>query len=116
MISILARALLSWAALETILQSIEIDLPVHRIYTQWTHFEEFPRFMQGVKKVIALDDRGFTGKPTSAVNPKHGMQRSPTSRPMSVLRGKAMTVTMWHASSPSSHRHKLHQDRPETFL
>jgi hypothetical protein len=35
--------------LETILQSIEIDLPVHRIYAQSAHFEEFPRFMQGVK-------------------------------------------------------------------
>jgi uncharacterized membrane protein len=43
--------------------------PVHRIYAQSTHFEEFPRFMQGVKKVIALDDQrlhwetSFSGKP-----------------------------------------------------
>jgi uncharacterized membrane protein len=42
---------------KTILKSIEVNSPVHRVYSQWTRFEDFPRFMQGVKRVILLDDQ-----------------------------------------------------------
>jgi uncharacterized membrane protein len=38
-------------------QSIEIDVPVKTAYNQWTQFEEFPRFMEGVKEVKQIDDR-----------------------------------------------------------
>src|SRR5262245_63766078 len=38
-------------------QSIEVDVPVETVYNQWTQFEEFPRFMDGVKRVEQLDDR-----------------------------------------------------------
>jgi uncharacterized membrane protein len=37
-------------------QSIEIDVPVSTAYNQWTQFEEFPRFMEGVESVTQLDD------------------------------------------------------------
>jgi len=37
-------------------KSIEIGVPVHAAYNQWTQFEEFPRFMDGVKEVRQLDD------------------------------------------------------------
>ena len=37
-------------------QSIEINVPVNTAYNQWTQFEEFPRFMEGVKEVKQLDD------------------------------------------------------------
>ena len=37
-------------------QSIEIDVPVRTAYNQWTQFEEFPQFMEGVKSVSQLDD------------------------------------------------------------
>lgn len=43
--------------MKTILKSIEVNSPVHRVYSQWTRFEDFPRFMQGVKRVILLDDQ-----------------------------------------------------------
>jgi uncharacterized protein YndB with AHSA1/START domain len=43
--------------MKTILKAIEVDSPVHRVYKQWTRFEDFPRFMQGVKRVILLDDQ-----------------------------------------------------------
>ena len=36
-------------------QSIEVDVPVSTAYNQWTQFEEFPRFMDGVKEVRQLD-------------------------------------------------------------
>jgi uncharacterized membrane protein len=37
-------------------QSIELDVPVTTAYNQWTQFEEFPRFMEGVEQVQQLDD------------------------------------------------------------
>ena len=29
-------------------KSIEINVPVRAAYNQWTQFEEFPKFMEGV--------------------------------------------------------------------
>ena len=37
-------------------KSIEINVPVRTAYDQWTQFEEFPRFMEGVKHVKQLDE------------------------------------------------------------
>ena len=41
----------------TVKESIEVDVPVSTAYNQWTQFEEFPRFMEGVEEVRQLDDR-----------------------------------------------------------
>lgn len=38
-------------------KSIEINVPVRIAYNQWTQFEEFPNFMEGVKHVKQLDDK-----------------------------------------------------------
>ena len=35
--------------------SIEVDVPVETAYNQWTQFEEFPRFMEGVESVTQID-------------------------------------------------------------
>lgn len=40
----------------TIEQSIEVAVPVRTAYNQWTQFEAFPSFMEGVKDVQQLDD------------------------------------------------------------
>ena len=37
-------------------KSIEVDVPVSTAYNQWTQFEEFPQFMDGVESVTQLDD------------------------------------------------------------
>jgi uncharacterized membrane protein len=37
--------------------AIEVDVPVRIAYDQWTQFEEFPRFMDGVESVKQLDDK-----------------------------------------------------------
>jgi uncharacterized membrane protein len=41
--------------METVEKSVEINVPVHTAYNQWTQFEEFPRFMEGVESVKQLD-------------------------------------------------------------
>jgi uncharacterized membrane protein len=43
--------------LKTIEKSIEINAPVRAVYEQWTHFEDFPRFMKGIEEVRQIDDK-----------------------------------------------------------
>ena len=38
-------------------ESIEVDVPVSVAYNQWTQFEDFPKFMDGVESVQQLDDK-----------------------------------------------------------
>lgn len=38
-------------------KSIEVNVPVRTAYNQWTQFEDFPKFMEGVQHVEQLDDR-----------------------------------------------------------
>jgi len=38
-------------------KSIEVNVPVKTAYNQWTQFEEFPRFMEGVEQVRQTDDK-----------------------------------------------------------
>jgi len=41
--------------MSTVTQSIDVDVPVRTAYDQWTQFEEFPRFMEGVEEIRQLD-------------------------------------------------------------
>ena len=43
--------------METITKDIEVRAPLRAVYNQWTQFEDFPRFMEGVKRVTQLDDK-----------------------------------------------------------
>ena len=43
----------------TIQESIDVDVPLSTAYNQWTQFEEFPRFMEGVEDVKQLDDKNL---------------------------------------------------------
>jgi uncharacterized membrane protein len=42
--------------LRAIEESIEVNVPVSTAYNQWTQFEDFPLFMEGVDHVEQLDD------------------------------------------------------------
>ena len=42
--------------MERVEKFIEVNRPVNTVYNQWTQFEEFPLFMDGVKEVRQLDD------------------------------------------------------------
>ena len=37
-------------------ESIDVRVPVEQAYNQWTQFEEFPKFMEGIQSVQQLDD------------------------------------------------------------
>jgi uncharacterized membrane protein len=43
--------------MEQVEKSIIVDCPLQTVYNQWTQFEDFPRFMEGVKRVTQLDDK-----------------------------------------------------------
>jgi uncharacterized membrane protein len=43
-------------AISTIDESIEVEVPLSTAYNQWTQFEEFPLFMEGVDDVRQRDD------------------------------------------------------------
>ncbi|MGH3133464.1 MAG: SRPBCC family protein [Gaiellaceae bacterium] len=40
----------------TIEESIDVEVPVRTAYNQWTQFEQFPEFMEGVDEVRQKDD------------------------------------------------------------
>src|ERR671918_1401830 len=43
--------------MEQLEHSIEVEAPVTATYNQWTQFEDFPRFMEGVESVTQIDDK-----------------------------------------------------------
>ncbi len=43
--------------METLEKSIDIDRSLRAVYNQWTRFEDFPHFMEGVKSVRQIDDQ-----------------------------------------------------------
>jgi uncharacterized membrane protein len=40
----------------TVIEAIEVDVPLSTAYNQWTQFEEFPSFMDGVAEVRQITD------------------------------------------------------------
>lgn len=42
--------------MSTIEEGITVDVPVGTAYAQWTQFETFPTFMEGVESVTQVDD------------------------------------------------------------
>jgi uncharacterized membrane protein len=49
-------------------KTVEVQCPLSKAYNQWTQFETFPRFMEGVEEVKQIDaardlDRGGANLP-----------------------------------------------------
>ncbi|GAA5041844.1 SRPBCC family protein [Streptomyces similanensis] len=43
--------------MSTVKETVEVEVPVRIAYNQWTQFESFPNFMEGVEEIRQLDDR-----------------------------------------------------------
>jgi uncharacterized membrane protein len=52
----LAGGVTGGATPRTVQADVEVEVPVSTAYNQWTQFEEFPSFMEGVDEVRQLDD------------------------------------------------------------
>ncbi|WP_026930045.1 SRPBCC family protein [Glycomyces tenuis] len=42
--------------MSTITESVDVQVPVSTAYNQWTQFETFPAFMEGVEEIRQVDD------------------------------------------------------------
>jgi uncharacterized membrane protein len=42
--------------MSTITETVDVEVPVATAYNQWTQFESFPQFMEGVEQIRQLDD------------------------------------------------------------
>lgn len=50
---------------------VDVDVPIRVAYDQWTQFESFPEFMEGVERVIQLDDKTLDWTATIGGKTKH---------------------------------------------
>jgi uncharacterized membrane protein len=39
----------------TVTETVDVNVPVRTAYNQWTQFEDFPQFMDGVREIRQLD-------------------------------------------------------------
>jgi uncharacterized membrane protein len=42
--------------MSTVTEFVDVEVPIRTAYNQWTQFEEFPRFMEGVREIRQLDE------------------------------------------------------------
>ncbi len=47
-------------------KTIEVNRPISAVYEQWTRFQDFPQFMQGIKEVRRLDAKNLRWTATIA--------------------------------------------------
>jgi uncharacterized membrane protein len=41
--------------MDTVQKSVDVDVPISTAYDQWTQFESFPQFMDGVESITQID-------------------------------------------------------------
>jgi uncharacterized membrane protein len=42
--------------MSSVIESVDVKVPIHTAYNQWTQFADFPRFMEGVEEVNQVSD------------------------------------------------------------
>jgi uncharacterized membrane protein len=78
--------------MERIEKSIDVLCPIKTVYNQWTQFEEFPRFMKGIKKVTQLDNKRLHWEAEIAGKDRSGTLESRIKSPIIGLPGKTKAV------------------------
>jgi len=68
-----------------IVDEIEVAVPERVAYDQWTQFESFPRFMEGVERVVQLDDKTLEWTATIAGKTKQWRAEIVEQRPDEVI-------------------------------
>ena len=110
--------------MSTISESIDVDVPVSTAYNQWTQFESFPQFMEGVESVVQVTDTrnewtvdvgGARRTFVTEIAEQHPDERIAW-RTVEGETGHAGVVT-FHQLSPTSTRVHLEMDvEPEGFI
>ena len=102
--------------MSTIEKSIEVSVPVRTAYNQWTQFEEFPQFMEGVKEVTQLDDKRLHWKAAIAGKEKEWdaeiIEQTPDQRIAWTSRGGAINggVVTFHRLSDATSKVMLQME------
>jgi uncharacterized membrane protein len=68
-----------------ITEEIEVGVPTRVAYDQWTQFESFPQFMDGVDRVVQIDDKTLDWTATIAGVVKHWRAEITEQRPDEVV-------------------------------
>jgi len=104
-------------------QSIEVNVPAKTAYNQWTQFEEFPKFMEGVKAVQQLDAKRLHWRAEIAGKEKEWdaeiTEQIPDQRIAWRSRSGAPNggVVTFHVLSPTRSKVMLQMEYdPETFI
>jgi uncharacterized membrane protein len=97
--------------MSTIEQSIEVDVPVRTAYNQWTQFEDFPHFIEGVKEVMRLDDTRLRWKAEIGGKEREWeaeiIEQTPDQRIAWTNRGGASRVVMFQPLSDTRSKIRL---------
>jgi uncharacterized membrane protein len=75
------------------LRSLVVNVPVQMACNQWTQFEGFPRFMEGVESVRQLSDTRLHWRATIGGKSRSGTPRSQNNAPMNASPGQAAAGT-----------------------
>lgn len=94
-------------------ESIDVKVPVRTAYDQWTQFEEFPRFMEGVESITQVDDKHLRWKAEIA-----GVEREWDAE---ISEQKPDERIAWHATSGSANSgvvtfHRLDDETTRVML
>ncbi len=77
--------------MDTVEKTIDVDAPVGEVYNQWTQFETFPQFMEGVIEVEQLDAKRLHWKANIGGSIKEWDAEVVEQVPQSLIRWRAVS-------------------------
>jgi uncharacterized membrane protein len=99
-----------------ITEHTDVDVPVSVAYNQWTQFESWPRFMEGVERVVQLDPTTLDWTATVAGKTKHWRAEIVEQRPDELISWRSLDgarndgIVRFEAQSADSCRVTLQMD------